>query len=73
MTEALAALKPHHSAILSLYYLEEMPIQEIAQILDIPEGSVKSRLFYARERLKKLLEPVMGSASGEEEGRARHV
>ena len=72
ITDALAALKPHHRAILSLYYLEELPIQEIAKILDIPEGSVKSRLFYARESLKKLLEPVMGPQAGEEESRATH-
>ena len=72
VTEALSSLKPHHRAILSLYYLEELPIQEIAQILDIPEGSVKSRLFYARESLRQLLEPVMGSTSGEDESRASH-
>jgi RNA polymerase sigma-70 factor (ECF subfamily) len=74
VTEALAGLKPPHRAILSLYYLEELPIQEIAQILSIPEGSVKSRLFYARESLKKILEPRMGFADtrGEVEDGARH-
>jgi RNA polymerase sigma-70 factor (ECF subfamily) len=72
IAEALATLKPHHRAILSLYYLEELPIHEIARILEIPEGSVKSRLFYARESLKKLLGPMMGSHDGEEETRAIH-
>jgi len=74
VTEALANLKPPHRAILSLYYLEELPIQEIAQILGIPEGSVKSRLFYARESLRKLLEPTLGlqETRGEVEDRSRH-
>ena len=55
---ALSNLKPNHRVILSLYYLEEMSIQDVAQILDIPEGSVKSRLYYARENLKKILAPT---------------
>ena len=74
VTEALAGLKPPHRAILSLYYLEELPIQEIARILGIPEGSVKSRLFYARESLKKVMEPMVGFSDtrGEVEDRTRH-
>lgn len=39
-----------------LYYMEELPIQDIAKILKIPQGTVKSRLFRAREILKKKLE-----------------
>lgn len=39
-----------------LYYMEEQPIQDIAKILKIPKGTVKSRLFRAREILKKKLE-----------------
>lgn len=39
-----------------LYYMEELPVQDIAQILKIPKGTVKSRLFRAREILKKKLE-----------------
>ena len=70
--EGLAALKPHHRAILSLYYLEELPIQDIAKILEIPEGSVKSRLFYARDGLKKVMEPVMGHTAGEVGSKASH-
>jgi RNA polymerase sigma-70 factor (ECF subfamily) len=74
LTGALAGLKAPHRAILTLYYLEELSIQEVAQILGIPEGSVKSRLFYARENLKKLLEPLMGvpESRGEVEDRTRH-
>lgn len=61
--EALESLKPNHRVILTLYYLEDMAVQDIARILDIPEGSVKSRLFYARDSLKKILEPVLGKTS----------
>ena len=39
-----------------LYYMEELPIQDIAKILKLPKGTVKSRLFRARELLKKKLE-----------------
>lgn len=39
-----------------LYYYEEMKLEEIAEVLQIPVGSVKSRLHYGRERLKKELE-----------------
>lgn len=58
--EALGSLKAPHRVILILFYLEDMDVKEIARILDIPEGSVKSRLFYARESLKKTLQPLLG-------------
>ena len=61
--EALAQLKPNQKLILDLYYMEDLSVQEIAEVLEIPEGSVKSRLFYARENLKKLLDPVLGEQS----------
>lgn len=69
--EAIATMKAHHRLILNLYYLEELPVQEIARILDMPEGSVKSRLFYARDALKKVLEPVLRKDIADT--RARHV
>lgn len=56
---ALDALKPHHRLILTLYYVEDLSVQEIASILEIPEGSVKSRLFYARRSLRDVLDPIM--------------
>lgn len=39
-----------------LYYMEELSIKEISKVLKIPKGTVKSRLFKAREVLKKKLE-----------------
>ena len=58
--KGLSTLKPQHRVILTLYYLEDLNVQEISNVLDIPEGSVKSRLFYARESLRKALEPILG-------------
>jgi RNA polymerase sigma-70 factor (ECF subfamily) len=69
--QAIAGMKAQQRLILNLYYLEELPVQEIAHILDIPEGSVKSRLFYAREDLKKVLEPIFHKDIAET--RVRHV
>jgi len=42
--------------VLILYYLEQFHIEEISQLLDIPQGTVKSRLSYARENLKQKIE-----------------
>lgn len=42
--------------ILSLKYLDNFSTREIARTLDIPVGTVKSRLFHAREQLKQRLE-----------------
>jgi len=57
--QALDEMKPHHRMILVLYYLEDLSVQEIAEVLEIPEGSVKSRLFYARDSLRKVLDPIL--------------
>lgn len=65
---ALDALKPNHRVILTLYYLEDLSVQEIASVLDIPEGSVKSRLYYARDGLKKVLDPILSGISHSDRG-----
>jgi RNA polymerase sigma factor (sigma-70 family) len=41
--------------ILTLFHLDEMPISEIARAMDMPEGTVKNRLFRARRILKDRL------------------
>src|SRR5262245_51070213 len=48
---ALRALDPKHQAVLSLHYLQELRVEEIAQVLDCAAGTVKSRLSRAREAL----------------------
>ena len=42
--------------ILSMKYLDRMPTLEIAIALNIPVGTVKSRLYHAREKLKQILQ-----------------
>lgn len=42
--------------ILGLFYLEEMSVSEVAHVLDLSPGTVKSRLFHARKKMKEKLE-----------------
>ncbi len=53
--EVVADLPEVHRAVVVLFYLENLPLEEISQILDLPVGTVKSRLYYARERLRETL------------------
>jgi len=57
---ALGRLSARDRAILTLRHLEERPVAEVAEILDIPEGTVKSRVHYALRRLRVLLEERLG-------------
>jgi RNA polymerase sigma-70 factor (ECF subfamily) len=58
---ALEQLDPKHRAVLILYYLHDYSLTEIANIVDVPVGTVKSRLFHARKLLKHQLEARYGS------------
>jgi len=51
----IAALSPEHAEIIDLVYYQEKSIKEIVEILDIPENTVKTRMFYARKRLAALV------------------
>ena len=55
MEKAIEQLDAEHKVVLRLHYLQEMSLQEIAQILELPAGTIKSRLFRARENLKKII------------------
>jgi RNA polymerase sigma factor (sigma-70 family) len=52
----LSLLSDEHRAVLVLHDLEELPQKEVAEILKIPVGTVKSRLFHARSGMRKFLE-----------------
>jgi RNA polymerase sigma-70 factor, ECF subfamily len=54
--QAIAALPLLQRVVVVLYYLNDLSLQEIAEILDVPEGTVKSRLHYGRQALKKHLQ-----------------
>ena len=53
---ALRRLPPDRQELLALKYGQDLNIVEIAVVLGIPAGTVKSRLHYAREQLRKILE-----------------
>jgi len=48
-------------AVLALRYAEGLSVAEVAAALDLPENTVKTRLFRAREALRGPLGPVAGS------------
>ncbi|WP_370875120.1 RNA polymerase sigma factor [Cytobacillus purgationiresistens] len=54
--EALLKLPGEHRALILLSYYHDMPQKEIAEIIDIPIGTVKSRLHHILKTLRKLLE-----------------
>ena len=49
LKELVMQLKPVYRIPISLYYAGEMSVKEIADILKIPQGTVKRRLFRARK------------------------
>jgi RNA polymerase sigma-70 factor (ECF subfamily) len=54
MEDALARLEPERRSLLWLREVEGYTCAELAAMLDIPIGTVKSRLFAARERLRRI-------------------
>lgn len=54
--KAVDALDDRYRIPLLLYYMEEQSIAELAELLSIPQGTVKSRLHKARQLLEKELE-----------------
>jgi RNA polymerase sigma-70 factor (ECF subfamily) len=51
----LDKLKLAHREVLTLYFLEGFSISEMAQIIGISEGTAKSRLYYAKNKLYEVL------------------
>jgi RNA polymerase sigma-70 factor, ECF subfamily len=45
-----------HREVLTLYFLEDFSIKEVAYIIGVPEGTIKSRLHYAKNKLHEALE-----------------
>ena len=51
----IGKLSKKHKEVIELVYFRELPIKEIASMLDISENTVKTRMFYARNHLKNIL------------------
>jgi RNA polymerase sigma-70 factor (ECF subfamily) len=56
LDEALASLSADHRAVLELTYVEGFSQKDIAEIVDCPLATVKTRAFYAKQRLRDALE-----------------
>ena len=54
---ALGRLSLAHREVLTLYFLEDLSVDAIAQVLGVPPGTVKSRLHHAKHELRIILEP----------------
>ena len=55
LARLLGQLSPEHREVIQLTYYQGFSIKEIAEVADCPEGTVKTRMHYARQKLKELL------------------
>ena len=56
--DALSRLGLKHREVLVLHFLQDLSILEIANVVGCSEGTVKSRIHYAKRKLKQILEGV---------------
>ncbi len=59
ITAALAELPEYHRAVILLREVEGMSYEEMAQVLDVPKGTIMSRLFHARKKMQASLSDYM--------------
>ncbi len=55
---ALRKLSPEHRQVVDHCYLRQRPHSEVAELLGVPVGTIRSRLFYAREAMRNALDPI---------------
>jgi len=55
LRKCLEKLSPDHREVIDLVYYHEKSVEEAAEIIGIPEATVKTRMFYARKKLSELL------------------
>jgi RNA polymerase sigma-70 factor (ECF subfamily) len=53
--DVIKELPMSHQAVVILYYLENLSLEEVAEVVELPVGTVKSRLYHARKRLRDAL------------------
>ena len=56
LSAAIAALPPDQRVVIALFYQDEFSVAEIAAALEVPAGTVKTRLMHARKKLRATLE-----------------
>jgi RNA polymerase sigma-70 factor (ECF subfamily) len=57
---AIRRLPERYRAVFVLRDVDDLPYEEIAEILKLPKGTVKSRINRARQRIRELIEPFLG-------------
>jgi len=60
LEQAIVSLPLSHRTVIVMYYVNNLPLQEIADILNLPVGTIKSRLHYGRHALKEEMEVQSG-------------
>ena len=71
--QAIDTLPLQQKTVIILHYLENLRIKEIAAILDLAEGTVKSTLYQAHRKLRQKLLPLMVELRGEAAARVENV
>ena len=64
---ALQELPEHHRAVIVLREIEGMSYEEMAKTLDVPKGTVMSRLFHARKKMQASLGPYLSGEAVSED------
>ena len=64
---ALADLPEHHRAVIVLREIEGMSYEEMAEALEVPKGTVMSRLFHARKKMQATLAPYLAGEEASED------
>ncbi|MBN2589745.1 MAG: sigma-70 family RNA polymerase sigma factor [Sedimentisphaerales bacterium] len=57
---ALNKIQPYHREVLTLFFIEQMTYQQIAEVIGCSIGTVRSRIFYAKQSLRKEMESNNG-------------
>ena len=65
LAKAIASLSAQQRAVVALYYLEDLPVDEVAQLLEVSISTVKQHLHRARARLADLLSEVSDEVAGD--------
>jgi RNA polymerase sigma-70 factor (ECF subfamily) len=55
LRKCLTQLSPAHREIIDLVYYHEKSIEEVAEIIGVPQNTVKTRMFYARKRIGEIM------------------